>query len=323
MSAVHGLPEDLNSLLVLEALYVERSVTRAAKRLALTQSAVSHRLRALREHFGDMLFVASRDGLLPTELALALEMPLRRALDSLRLALDPAVFDPATTRRRFSIATTDLGEVLMMPALEKRLLEVAPGASVSLQRIGPDILDRLRDGKVDIATLPHTMALGPTIMTRLMSRDEFVLMARRGHPELGRARRISFEKYLSLRHVLVSPRDSDRGLVEDVLDGLGRRRQLAVITRHFLSGACIVASTDLVQTAPTQLAAIVLDLMALQVRGLPFSMPESKVMLAWHERSHGDAGHRWLREELARAGQALQHSFDRRFARWIGAPDLA
>jgi DNA-binding transcriptional LysR family regulator len=288
---------DPNLLVALDVLLAERSVTRAAQRLGVTQSAVSHKLRALREQLGDPLLVASSRGLVPTDRALAIAGPLRQALlDLTASAARGAAFDPARAERTFTISTADYGELVAVPRIVGRLEHAAPAIELRIEPPQRDFADRLADGRLDAAVGPPLSVPGTIMRTRLAS-EPFAVVLRRGHPSA--RRRWSVARYLELSHLLIAPRGAPGSAVDDLLARQGLRRRVAVRVSSFVAAPHVVAATDLCLTAPAGLVAALAEPLGLMVRPVPLDVPPVDTVLYWHARVDRDPAHRWLREQIA------------------------
>lgn len=313
MNEVHGgiSPEqlarfDLNLLVAFDALARTRSVTLAARQLGLTQSALSHALRRLRNVLGDPLLVRGRGGMVLTPRAEALVVPLRGGLNTLGRALtEPPNWTPRTAQRAFCLATPDLFDVLVVPGLLARVRREAPGVDISLITADERKLpDQLEGGEVDVAIMPQFDDLdsdSPSstgLVRKLLFRDRHTCLLRKGHPVL-RSRaadsgKLSLEAYAGLSHVLVSPLGSGPGLIDRALAKHGLRRRVALRIPHFYSALAIVASCDLILTAPTGLARVA-EGTGIRTLEPPLRVPNHRVNLVWHERMTQDPGHSWLR----------------------------
>jgi DNA-binding transcriptional LysR family regulator len=334
MNTAHGLEEgsrdrlagiDLNLLVAFDVLARERSVTRTAARLGVTQSAVSHALRRLRELLGDPLLVRSGNGMALTPHAESLVVPVRSGLITLGRALSrPAEFEPLLARRGFALASIDVFDALVVPSLLARVRREAPGIDVSVLAAGDRRLsEQLETGEVDAAVLPNTQgprsaaaeAAGQGLVRKTMFRDHFVCFLRGDHPALAvRARRgrgataksLSLETYVSLSHMLISTSGAGPGIVDELLAELGRTRRIALRIPHYSSALAIVAQSDLVLTGPAALVSLAradLNVVALPV---PIQLPQPSINLVWHERFGNDPGHRWLRELTAEVARGVQ-----------------
>ncbi len=295
---------NLRLFLVLDALLIESSVTRAAKRLHLTQPAVSHALKQLRELYKDELFVRNADGLAPTPLALSLAPMLRSGLNQLERTLQSdAEFEPATSRRRFSLATVDYPLVTGIAPLMKRLASEAPNVDVRILPVAADLHARLVSGNLDTVLaggeVEQQMALDKTLMkTRFISED-FVCILRQGHPAL--RRKFDLDAYCGLGHVLVSTGGADTGFVDSALGKLGKSRRVALTVPAFVGAPTIVAGTDLISTVPRAIGEFGRDHFGTVMRPTPLAMPRADAYIWWHQRFQNDPGHRWWRRMLVEA----------------------
>jgi DNA-binding transcriptional LysR family regulator len=172
---------DLNLLIVLEALLEKRSVTKAAKQVGLSQSALSSALGRLRVTFGDPLFVRSVAGMLPTARALELEPELRSAMASVRRVITPGAFDPSAAKMTFRIATGDYAELLMLPPLLEVLARKAPSVGITVVPIASHPIRRLEDGSSEVVIAPFLEASADVEVDALFD-DGFVCAMRKGHP---------------------------------------------------------------------------------------------------------------------------------------------
>jgi DNA-binding transcriptional LysR family regulator len=306
MNALHDLAQvDLNLLVALDVLARERSVTRAAEQLGLTQSALSHALRRLRELLGDPLLVRGQSGMVLTPRAEALIVPLRSGLLTLGRALfTQAAFAPASAQRTFTLATPDLFDVLVLPALLARVRAQAPGIALNvIANNAPGLAQRLETGDVDFAVVPRveqTRNAPPQppahgLLQKTLFRDGYACLLRKGHPALKKPR-FTLEQYLALPHALVAPRGEGLGQVDEALAALGKSRTIALRMPHFLAALAIVARSDLVLTAPTVLAALG-DPNVTAVPA-PLALPRHQVNLLWHERFDSDPAPHWLRQQI-------------------------
>lgn len=293
---------NLTHLRALDALLAQRSVTRAARTLGVSQSAVSHALRGLRETLGDALLVRGRGGMVPTARAEALAGPLHRALRDLEAALDgrPA-FDPKTSTRTFRLALGDGFAATLVPALLGQLRQRAPAIDLDVRApVMASAARGLEGGDVDLGFgvgLPDA----PAIRTRVLADDGFACLVRADHPAVGD--HLDLDTYCALPHALMSPTGSGPGVVDDVLATLGRSRRVAFRTAYFLAAPLVVASSDLVLTGPRSQLARFAQLGPLRLLEPPVALPTFQVRMLWHERVHEDPAHRWLRATVVEAAQ--------------------
>ncbi|MCA9691825.1 MAG: LysR family transcriptional regulator [Myxococcales bacterium] len=294
---------NLNLLVALSALLEEVNVTRAAARLGVTQSAMSHNLRQLRAHFGDRLLVRGPRGMLLTAQAEALRGPLRRGLAELeRVVRGQLRWAPAEEARVFRVAVGDFVSLRVLPPLIERLRREAPRVDVVIRR------DDLREGPAQLETgeldvlVAYNLGDAPGLRQRALLRDGFSCLARVGHPAIRGPGDLDLDRYCALSHVLIAPRGESGSFVETALERLGRRRRVALRVPYFLVAPLVVARSDLLLTAPTQLAEELAAHYPLQVLPAPIELPMFTLHLIWHERFDDDPGHRWLRDALAQIG---------------------
>jgi DNA-binding transcriptional LysR family regulator len=295
---------NLRLFLVLDALLSESSVTRAAKKLGLTQPAVSHALKQLRALYKDELFVRNADGLAPTPLAVSLAPMLRSGLNELERTLqsDPE-FEPTTTRRRFTLSTVDYPLLTGISPLMKRLSEEAPQVDVRILPVGADLHAKLVAGTLDTVLaggeVEQQMALDKSLMKTKFISEDFVCILREGHPAL--RRKFDLKAYCSTGHVLVSTGGADTGFVDSALAKLGMSRRVTLTVPSFVGAPTIVAGTDLISTVPRAIGEFGTKRFGTVMRPVPIAMPRAEAFIWWHQRFQNEPGHRWWRRMLVEA----------------------
>ena len=288
---------DLNLLVTLEALLAEQNVTKAAARLSLSQPAVSAQLSRLRDVFGDPLLLPAQRGMTPTAKALALREPLREALDQVRGAVGSHLeFDPARAVLTVGMAASDYMQAALLQPLVLRLRRRAPGVRVAVRHMDPRQIDgQMPRGEVDIGLLIPSEAPG-SLRRRLLFHERYVLIARRHHPVV-RGGRVGLKAWAALEHVVVSPAGGGfETPVDHALAALGQERKVVLSAASFLFVPDIVARSDLVALVPSRL--VQRRAAGLQVLDCPFPVPGFEMIMVWHERNHGHAAQRWLRDEV-------------------------
>jgi DNA-binding transcriptional LysR family regulator len=285
---------DLNLLKALDALLDESSVTRAAARLGLTQPAMSGMLTRLRESFDDPLFVRAQRGVVPTRRALELAQPVKEVMRGIGALLQPQAFDPGTASLTLSIAATDYAlravAVPFLSALRRR----APAMRVAVLPIDDGRLQsQLERGEIDLALVTPDSA-APELHARRLFDEDYVCVMRADHPAA--AGPLSLDGFCALDHALVSYAGGGfRGVTDDALAALGRQRRVTLSVKSFLILPEILRASDLVAVVPRRLAA---GMAGLAVFEPPVAIAGFTKVVAWHERTHRDPGHRWLRELL-------------------------
>jgi DNA-binding transcriptional LysR family regulator len=292
---------NLNLLVYLDALLTEKSVTRAARRLGITQSAMSHNLRQLRDIFGDQLLVRGKGGMQATPRAEELAVPLRSGLQSLRRTLEgePA-FVASESSRRFVLAAGDAVAMLLLPRLLERLRKDGP--NIDLDVVPFDnrrYATQLETGEVDLAVSAY-FPDAPSLRMRKLRPESFVCVVREGHPCVGET--LDLATWAKLPHVLVSPQGTGGpGVVDRILAEHGLQRRVAVRIRYFLAAPMLVARTDLVLTVTRSLAEMFAVNLPVRLVEPPVELPTFSVGIGWHERVAKDPANRWIREHVAEA----------------------
>lgn len=298
---------DLNLLRALDALLEERSVTRAARRLGLSQPAVSNALSRLRDALGDPILVRSGSRMVTTPRAAEIQPMLREALLSLGRAIEPAApFDPASSRDRFTLAATDYIEMVLLPAITARASAAAPGVTLDVRPIGESSpLDAVSAGSLDGA-IGVFFTLPPGFHKKTLVKERLVCIARKGHPAIGK-KALSIEAFAALPHVLVTPRRTGPTAVDTSLAERGLTRHVALYVSHFLVAPLVVARTDLIATLPERAAKLLAGQLGLSLFTPPLSTSQGfELSQIWHDRTHASAPHRWLRAQIAAAGAEVK-----------------
>jgi DNA-binding transcriptional LysR family regulator len=289
---------DLNLLVVFDTIMAERSVSRAAERLHLSQSAVSHALTRLRALLDDALFVRSPTGMQPTPYAESIATRIRTALDDIQDVLTPEdAFEPGRSTQRFTVAMTDYVALVVMPALARRIEATAPGVRiVVLPGSARTSAGMIEAGEADLYVGSALHDPQTFISSSNLYREQSVCVARRGHPAF--SRRLTAERLLGCAHVHVSPW-GEVGYIDEMLARQGSRRHIAMTVGHFLLVPSIVECTDLVAILPQRIAEPLARRYGLVFKPPPFDLGESQIDQIWHRRFDADAGLRWLRGEIA------------------------
>lgn len=299
---------NLNLLPVLDALLAERSVSRAAVRVGLSQPAASNALAQLRTHFKDPLLVRKAGGMAPTERALSIAGPLRAALLALEQGLEPpAAFDAAAAKRGFTIMTTDFVAFVMLPRLLARLQHEAPGVHLQIRAWQEHVVpSELARGEADLMLGFNPRGLPVGHHAAPLFHDRFMFIARKRHPKV--RGRITLATYIKLDHVLVSHEPNARGVIDDVLAQRSLTRNVALRVSHFLLVPPILAVTDYVAALSQLVVRPVADSLQLQILKMPFVAPGATVEMVWHERTAASPAHAWLRGVVGDVGRSIEMS---------------
>jgi DNA-binding transcriptional LysR family regulator len=305
---------DLNLLLAFEALMEERSVTRAARRIGLSQPAMSNALARLRRTFNDQLLARATDGLAPTPVAQALIGPVHAALMQLRAALEekPA-FNPAVSQHTFHLLANDYAEIVLLAPLLAELRATAPGINLRVYRprsvFKPPPPASLSDSfDLAIGFFPDSLALDASVHCALLWEENNVCIASARHPAI--RGKLRLKQYVAAEHVAVFYKSQGPGIIDTLLAEKGLVRRPVVRVPHFASVPFIVARTDLIATVPERLAQQFSKQLKLQVLPAPVQIPPFRLTMLWHARRHADPAHQWLRSFIMAAAVKLTQRRD-------------
>lgn len=293
---------DLTLLLVFEEAMATGKLSAAARRLNLTQSAISHALRRLREVFGDELFIRTPRGVQPTPRALALRAPLAEAIRLVGGALHPPGFDPARDERVFRIAALDYEAALFAPLLAPP--EAAALRFVFSPLVRQQAMDALHAADIDLL-LGYAQDRKRACDSVMLFEEDYLIVARQGHPAIGQP--LDAAGYAALGHVLVSPGGSLEGIVDRILRDLGLSRRVVLAVPYFFAALATVARSDLVATVPRRLGRMQAGAFGLQLMAPPVPIRPFPVRMVWSRR-HGEApALLWLRNRVLEAARCLEN----------------
>jgi DNA-binding transcriptional LysR family regulator len=285
---------DLNLLVVFNQLLMERKVSKVAENLGLGQPAVSNALARLRKLFGDELFLRTSSGMQPTPFADQLAESIGYALGMSHGAINAqSSFDPAISKRSFSIGMTDIGEIYFLPSLKEMIQKVAPSVSISTVRnTATNLQDSMEAGHIDVA-----IGLLPQLKTGFFQRrlfiQEYVCMFKVGH-RLDK-RKILPSDFFSADHLAIVSAGTGHGKVDEILDSNSPQRKIKLTVPHFVAIGHILQSTNLVATVPERLAERMAKPFDLKYVDHPVKLPRIAINLFWHAKYHKDPANQWLR----------------------------
>jgi len=294
---------DLNLVVALDALLDTGSVSRAARRVGVSTSAMSHTLARLRAQLGDPLFVRAGRGLSPTPRAEELRGPVRIAMHALHDVFQPPeAVEPATLRRSFRLQMTDHVALLLGPPLDRLVSAEAPGVDLLFLPVEAEIASPLRSGELDLA-IGVWSALPGGVRRETLYEEGFVCVVRADHPTVGAELELS--RYAALPHVLVSPRGRPGGYVDQVLERLGLKRRGARVVPYFVPAVQLVATSDMVLTVSERVAHAFAEVWPIRVLRPPLPLQRYALEMAWHEGTGHDPESRWLRRAVRAATAQL------------------
>ncbi|MBZ7926649.1 LysR family transcriptional regulator [Ensifer adhaerens] len=321
MRDIHNL--DLNLIRIFNAVLDERGVTKAADRLHVTQSAISHALARLREVIGDELFIRGPDGMHPTPRAMELSQSFKPALRQIEAAICEPVFDPATSDMEFSVATSDYITATTIADFMARLRARAPNARCRVRSLSEmNIAEELDRGSIHVAI--GVFGKTPTRFVREpFFSDRSVWLMRKDHPAATGAfglRELSMfphvdilisnrseahgggtidEGGLERAHITSNPRH-----IEGLLDAQGLARRVGTTVSHILVVPSLVAPTDMIAFTPLRLAERAARALDLVWREPPYETPPLEVSMLSHRTMGAHPSVRWLRHELIESSRS-------------------
>ncbi|MEZ4295859.1 MAG: LysR family transcriptional regulator [Polyangiaceae bacterium] len=293
---------DVNLLVALDAMLTEEHVGRAAKKIGLSASAMSHALSRLQLVLGDPILVRAGQRMQATARAREMAGPLREGLSLVERAVArPAPFDPKNEKGTLRIAAIDFVQNQLLPPLLAMLRRDAPGVCVGVASLEPRVMKDLVAGELDlVVTLDRE---SPGLKKRVLAQAAFVCMVREGHPAL--ARPITPAVFASLPHALISSRKASPGAVDRALAKVGLSRRVVLAVPSFTAAALAVAQTDMVLTGALHEAERVARSMGLALFPPPLPVEPFRLAMYWHERLEHDPFLLWAREQIAAVVAAL------------------
>ncbi|ALM51833.1 LysR family transcriptional regulator [Halomonas huangheensis] len=293
--------KDLNLLWVFQVLYEERSVSRAAERMSLSQPALSHRLGKLRNEFDDPLFVRAPRGLTPTPRAHQLALPVSRMLVQLDAFYEEMEGQNFLQRdERLHIYATDYLEQRLLPSLLPQLRRGAPNLTLVTHNTGGTLpREALEKGTCDLAIAGFFSDLPETFRQQRLLSEPFVVLAAKDNARIASSGALDLDTYLACEHLLTTLTGDLNGIVDRALDQLGTQRRVIAGVSSFLAPTRIVPNSDYLLTCLKSVAeqAVYLDA-SLCIHSLPLTLPSVDLMQIWHERTDGDRLRRWVREQI-------------------------
>lgn len=294
---------DLNLLVLFAIVLEEQHVGRAAEKLNLSPSAVSHGLKRLRRLLNDPLFLRTPKGMVPTARAMELREPVSDVLARIGNIVSTAeTFDARTSRRRFTIGAPDGVSAVLLPPLLNELQRSAPGIDLGARQLlppnrarGPQrawepVLDELEAGTLDIAIVP--LATVPARFTKMPLYEEtFVIATRAGHPY---SRDPTLDRYCHMQHIVVSLTGDSHGMFDDYLVALGRSRRVALTVPNFMQAMSMLSETDFVTALPKRLAETYAKRFDLEITQSPVSRPPDQILAVATNAALMDRGVAWL-----------------------------
>jgi DNA-binding transcriptional LysR family regulator len=285
---------DLNLLVVFDVLMQTCSVSKAADKLSLTQPAVSNALRRLRTQLNDPLLVRTQHGMRPTERALFLIEPIRRALSEIELNINPQpVFEPASSKQHFIAGTTDYLTQTLLPILLPKLRVLAPGVTLEIRNLGKlSMEESLESGEIDLA-IGRFFDVSNRLERAIWFSEPLCCLLKKNHPLI--KKKLDLNKFLALEHIWVS-NSSRKGMIDHWLTERGYERQIVLTVPNYNPAAQLVAESELAVVLPESFGRRYSEFLPLKCWPLPMELGLVNIELIWHPL-HGDKQPiKWLRQ---------------------------
>lgn len=312
---------DLNLLVALDTLLRERNITRAGKRLHLTQSAMSGALSRLREYFGDELLVQVGRRMVPTALGESLAEPVRDALLNIQATIaTKTVFEPETSKRQFKLMMSDYAATVLMSLALPRIEALAPRVRIDVLSNDVDSpSEDLERGSVDFLIMPERYLPKDHPNERLFE-DEFVCIAWKENPRIAADAGLSLETYLALGHVVVQF-GTARGVMFDewIVEGLGLDRRVEVVVMNFTSVFPSVVGSQRIATVHRRHAQFYAQYLPIRLFDLPLQTPRLAEAVQWHRHFDADAAVLWMRGVLHEAAREMDTRFEELSSRRVAS----
>jgi DNA-binding transcriptional LysR family regulator len=297
---------DLRLLRCFDALMADRSVSRAAQRMNISQPAMSVALGRLRRVFGDPLLIRGHGEMVPTSRALALVETVHAVLEGMgKLTSAAAPFDPRTASLQFTVTAPGYIGHVLLPRLMRQLEKTAPGMRIEVRAANRErATEWLESGEIDFR-MGWIREPPAGLRTKTLYQDKLVCIAARDHPQI--PRRLTAELFCALPHVrTMVHRQSDSGqVIDQAVEALGKRLNITLLVQEVLTVPYIVASSKLIAAIPARLARTFATQLPLKVHPLPMDIPEQSIALYWHERTHRSAPHEWFRDILGKIANGV------------------
>jgi LysR family nod box-dependent transcriptional activator len=299
---------DLNLLIALDMLLTERSVTRAAERLCVTQPALSGSLQRLREQFNDPLMLRVGREMELTSKARALIGPVRTALLQINSVLEArALFEPALSEQTFRVAMSDYCVHFFLPAVVRRIAAEAPGIRIVVESISGPSISRLEGGEIDLIITVDLSLFGREgknveLLSQVLFEDGFVCVVAFDHPVKDR---MTLDDYCRYPHAIRHLGSTTRNVEDAEIERLGIAIKDKLLIPTFTGLPYLLPGTNLIATVPKRLAASIVKTLDVRILEAPIKLPKIQETIFWHRRNEDDPGQQWLRRLLHDVGASL------------------
>ena len=288
---------DLNLLIVFDAVMRERNVTRASKRIGMTQPAVSNALNRLRHLAKDDLFIRTSEGVVPTARAISLAPPIRQAINLVENAFDPSSFDPKKADDNFNIAISNYTASIIFPRLAEILEKKAPNINIRSKQLGDvDLLKELEAANLDFIIAGQQLNEGSNCVAAPLYNEHFVCVMRKGHP-LSKKNKLTVHDFASSKHLMVATTGKAFGFIDYLLELKGLKRRVAMTVNQFLVAPNIIRKSNMILTCSKRVAEN-FKLEGVKILPIPLITNPLKLKILWHKRADSNPGNQWIREQI-------------------------
>jgi len=290
---------DLNLLTAFDVLMQEGSVSRAAERMFITQSAMSHALNRLRDLLDDPILVRTSEGMKPTPRAKTMAAQVRKVLGEIQQIVgEPERFHPATSKHQFVIEAADYMEYMILPPLMERIYRDAPGIDVQIKKPESYFPEKaMENGSTDIVLgFDKDLDIPSRLNKEVLFEDQRVCLVRKDHPLV--KRKLSLQLFLKLDHIRVSPTGVKSGAVDKALFDKNQERRIALLVPHFLYVPHILITTDMISSPPLRIAKQFIQISPLKMLPIPLELPPYQINMVWSPIREKDPAHIWLRAQI-------------------------
>ena len=288
---------DLNLLVVFQALFEERNVTKASKKIGITQPAMSNALNRLRYLVNDDLFIRGPKGMRPTPRATELSLPINSALNNLELSLSSINFNPLTTKKNYRISMSDDVAPLLIPNIARFLEKESPNSSLLIRHEqGLDALNLLDSNEIDFSvgrfeTIPKRFG------SRTLFSEKYVCIMRKDH-KLAKEKKLSIKQYLDSRHLRVAPPNATVSPIDRALGQIDLERKIFIRIDLITLAPLFIKNTDLILTLPSMTAERMAKNYNFIILFLPIDLESRQTKLVWHKELTNHPAFDWIKEQI-------------------------